>query len=262
MGIELRDGAQRRPATESVGSRPGGHRRMIVGVMVRAVRTRGFRQGVRASRRTPKIERRTRFLPESAANGWGGPYNRVIQVLPLRSSSPWLVAARPSNPTPPTIVALCSMSSADSDAYRAKRSSALVNLVGEILRRREDEFDMRNQGPGARHHRRCREGSRRPLSRHEAAVGRWDRPPGPLAVTDISFVGPTTLEGCTHLAVLDELRHNTGPHVYYSVDCVAGALGESRASSDESPPRVRDASGGRPFAALFGHPARSAETPP
>jgi predicted NBD/HSP70 family sugar kinase len=51
--------------------------------------------------------------------------------------------------------------------------------------------------------------------------------PGPLATTDISFVGPTALEGWTDLSILDELRKVTGLHVYYSVDSVAGALGES-----------------------------------
>ena len=43
----------------------------------------------------------------------------------------------------------------------------------------------------------------------------------------MSFVGPTALEGWTDLSILDELRGVTGLHVFYSVDSVAGALGES-----------------------------------
>jgi predicted NBD/HSP70 family sugar kinase len=51
--------------------------------------------------------------------------------------------------------------------------------------------------------------------------------PGPFAVTDMSFVGPTALEGWTDLSILDELHRVSGLHVFYSVDSMAGALGES-----------------------------------
>src|ERR1700739_980158 len=51
--------------------------------------------------------------------------------------------------------------------------------------------------------------------------------PGPLVKTDISFVGPTTLEGWSDLSVLDELRDATRLQVFYSVDSVAAALGET-----------------------------------
>jgi predicted NBD/HSP70 family sugar kinase len=51
--------------------------------------------------------------------------------------------------------------------------------------------------------------------------------PGPLMKTDISFLGPTALEGWTDLSVLDDLRDATRLQVFYSVDSVAGALGES-----------------------------------
>src|SRR5688500_13883310 len=43
----------------------------------------------------------------------------------------------------------------------------------------------------------------------------------------MSFVGPTVLEGWTDLSALDELRRITSMPVFYSVDSVAGALGES-----------------------------------
>jgi len=51
--------------------------------------------------------------------------------------------------------------------------------------------------------------------------------PGPLVKTDISFIGPTTLEGWSDLSVLDELRDASRLQVFYSVDSVAAALGES-----------------------------------
>src|SRR6185369_6302011 len=46
-------------------------------------------------------------------------------------------------------------------------------------------------------------------------------------VSSMSFVGPTVLEGWTDLSALDELHRITGFQVIYSVDSVAGALGES-----------------------------------
>src|SRR5262249_17190460 len=51
--------------------------------------------------------------------------------------------------------------------------------------------------------------------------------PGPLIETDISFVGPTALEGWKDLSILDELRDAARLQVFYSVDSVAGALGET-----------------------------------
>jgi predicted NBD/HSP70 family sugar kinase len=51
--------------------------------------------------------------------------------------------------------------------------------------------------------------------------------PGPLVATEVSFIGPTSLEGWSDLSVIDDLRHATGLPVFYSVDSVAGALGET-----------------------------------
>lgn len=106
-------------------------------------------------------------------------------------------------------------------------SAALVNLVGEILRRREVEV--------ATHDRRLVLATMarlvQELLARPAASGRvWGigvALPGPLVATDISFVGPTALEGWTDMAVLDELRDATRLPVFYSVDSVAGALGET-----------------------------------
>ncbi len=51
--------------------------------------------------------------------------------------------------------------------------------------------------------------------------------PGPLVATEISFVGPTVLEGWSDMRVLDDLRDAVSLPVFYSVDSVAGALGET-----------------------------------
>jgi predicted NBD/HSP70 family sugar kinase len=106
-------------------------------------------------------------------------------------------------------------------------SAALVNLVGEVLKRRDVEIDT--------HHQRqvlsvmqatVKELVGRPSSR-ERLWGIGVALPGPLMTTDISFVGPTALEGWTDLSIFDELRDTTRLHVFYSVDSVAGALGET-----------------------------------
>jgi predicted NBD/HSP70 family sugar kinase len=108
-----------------------------------------------------------------------------------------------------------------------RASAALVNLVGEIQGRRQIDVDTHDR-------RKVLEamlGLVRDLLRRPASTGRvWGvgvALPGPLVPTDISFVGPTALEGWTDLSVLDELRDATRLQVFCSVDSVAGALGES-----------------------------------
>jgi predicted NBD/HSP70 family sugar kinase len=106
-------------------------------------------------------------------------------------------------------------------------SAGLVNLVGEILERREVDIDTHDQ-------RRVlatvlaliRELRRRPAAA-ERLWGIGVALPGPLVKTDISFVGPTTLEGWSDLSVLDELRDASRLQVFYSIDSVAAALGET-----------------------------------
>lgn len=106
-------------------------------------------------------------------------------------------------------------------------SAALVNLVGEILARRE--VDVNTHDPRqvlAAMLGLVKELQRRP-SGSERLWGVGIALPGPLVKTDISFVGPTSLEGWKDLSVFDELRDITRLHVLYSVDSVAGALGET-----------------------------------
>jgi predicted NBD/HSP70 family sugar kinase len=106
-------------------------------------------------------------------------------------------------------------------------NAGLVNLVGEILERREADVDTHDQ--------------RRALATMTELIGLLKRQagksgrlwgvgvalPGPLIKTDISFVGPTALEGWTDVSVLDELRAATRLQVFYSVDSAAAALGET-----------------------------------
>jgi predicted NBD/HSP70 family sugar kinase len=106
-------------------------------------------------------------------------------------------------------------------------SAALINLVGDVLRKREVEFDARQQ-------RQALAGMLELVKDLIAGPSSGERPwgiginlPGPLVATDLSFVGPTTLEGWRDLSILDELRDLTGLPVHYSVDSVAGALGEA-----------------------------------
>jgi len=106
-------------------------------------------------------------------------------------------------------------------------SAGLVNLVGEILERREVDIDTHDQrGVLGTVIGLIRELRRRPAAA-ERLWGIGVALPGPLVKTDISFIGPTTLEGWSDLSVFDELRDASHLQVFYSVDSVAAALGET-----------------------------------
>ena len=106
-----------------------------------------------------------------------------------------------------------------------RASAALVNLVGEIRSRCEVEMDTSDR--------------RQMLAamlqlvaqlRRESTERLWGigvALPGPLGHTELSFVGPTALEGWSDLSVLDELGQVTGLPLFYRIDSVAGALGET-----------------------------------
>jgi len=108
-----------------------------------------------------------------------------------------------------------------------RASAGLVNLVGEILERREVDLDTHDPRRALA----SMIGLIRELRRRQRRSGRlWGigvALPGPLIQTEISFVGPTALEGWKDLSVLDELRDATGLQVFYSVDSAAAALGET-----------------------------------
>jgi predicted NBD/HSP70 family sugar kinase len=105
--------------------------------------------------------------------------------------------------------------------------AALVNLVGQVIHKQDVEIDTHD-----------RRGTLNvmvavvsDLASVASSTGRVRGVgvalPGPFAVSSMSFVGPTVLEGWTDLSALDELHRISGFPVIYSVDSVAGALGES-----------------------------------
>jgi predicted NBD/HSP70 family sugar kinase len=105
-------------------------------------------------------------------------------------------------------------------------SAALVNLVGDILERREVDVDTHDQ----RRVLASMLGLIRELRRPATAGRLWGvgvALPGPLVKTEISFVGPTALEGWSDLSLLDEVREQTRLQVFFSVDSAAAALGET-----------------------------------
>jgi predicted NBD/HSP70 family sugar kinase len=106
-------------------------------------------------------------------------------------------------------------------------SAALINLVGDVITKREVEFDVRKQRQVLASMLDLVKDLLASSSSNERPWGLGVALPGPLVGTDISFVGPTTLEGWRDLSILDDLRDLTGLHVNYSVDSVAGALGEA-----------------------------------
>jgi len=105
-------------------------------------------------------------------------------------------------------------------------SAALVNLAGNVVGRHEIAVDTRDQRATLA----AMLGVVKQLRRRAASGRLWGvgiALPGPLIATDISFVGPTALEGWKDLAIFDQLRKASRLQVFYSVDSVAGALGET-----------------------------------
>nr|WP_316643826.1 ROK family transcriptional regulator [uncultured Roseateles sp.] len=106
-----------------------------------------------------------------------------------------------------------------------RASAALVNLVGDVRMHIEVVVDTRDR-------KQILAGmldlvSQLRKSSRERLWGIGVALPGPLGATELSFIGPTALEGWADLSVLDELRDVTGLPLFYSVDSVAGALGET-----------------------------------
>ncbi len=104
---------------------------------------------------------------------------------------------------------------------------ALVNLVGDVLLRREIEIDVRDQRRTlAAMVALVRELAER-ASASERLWGVGVAMPGPFDVPAMSFVGPTAFEGWTDLSIFEDLEAATGLPIYYNIDSVAGAIGES-----------------------------------
>ncbi|MCV2367074.1 ROK family transcriptional regulator [Roseateles oligotrophus] len=103
--------------------------------------------------------------------------------------------------------------------------AARVNLVGDVLERTETAVDTSHRqqllAVMLAQVQQLRKGAR------ERLWGIGVSLPGPLGATDISFLGPTAMEGWADLSILDELREAVRLPLFYSVDSVAGALGET-----------------------------------
>ena len=106
-------------------------------------------------------------------------------------------------------------------------SGALVNLVGELLERENQDLDTNDPEV-------CLNAMLDMVSRLSAGLGPelpvWGigvSLPGPFGAEHLSFVGPTVFEGWHDLGPLEQLQRQSGYPVRYSTDSVAGALGES-----------------------------------
>ncbi len=106
-------------------------------------------------------------------------------------------------------------------------SGSMVNLVGRVLA--SQQLDVDTNDPH-----KCLEAMvniiQSLMSSVESEVKVWGvgvSLPGPFDSEELSFIGPTAFEGWKDLSILDQLHDKTGFHVFYSVDSVAGALGES-----------------------------------
>ena len=106
-------------------------------------------------------------------------------------------------------------------------NAGLVNLVGEILERREVDVDTHDQRRALATMIELIAVLKRQAGKSGRLWGVGVALPGPLIKTDISFVGPTVLEGWSDVSVLDELRAAVRLQVFYSVDSAAAALGET-----------------------------------
>ncbi len=108
-----------------------------------------------------------------------------------------------------------------------KISAGVVNLVGEVLARREVVNDARDRA--ATLELMVELVADLSAKSHDARTlwGVGVAMPGPFDAPNLSFVGPTAIEGWSDLSILTELEVRTGLDVFYNTDSVAAALGES-----------------------------------
>lgn len=103
-------------------------------------------------------------------------------------------------------------------------SSARVNLIGEVRDRRELSLDLRDPTTALV----------AMIKQVEALRGDGNRiwgvgvaMPGPFDAPDLSFKGPTVFEKWRGLEIFNALEDAVALPVFYNVDSVAGAVGES-----------------------------------
>ncbi|ESQ85218.1 hypothetical protein AEAC466_05770 [Asticcacaulis sp. AC466] len=106
-------------------------------------------------------------------------------------------------------------------------SAARVNLVGEMRARRDLEIDLRDPTTAL-------VAMIKQVNALRDAAGSADRiwgvgvaMPGPFDAPDLSFKGPTVFEKWRGLEIFTALEEAVGLPVFYNVDSVAGAVGES-----------------------------------
>ena len=106
-------------------------------------------------------------------------------------------------------------------------AAARVNLVGEMLDRREVSVDLRDPTTALVAMIKQVEALRGSARNPDRIWGVGVAMPGPFDAPDLSFKGPTVFEKWRGLEIFTALEDAIGLPVYYNVDSVAGAVGES-----------------------------------
>ncbi|ESQ88098.1 ROK family transcriptional regulator [Asticcacaulis benevestitus] len=106
-------------------------------------------------------------------------------------------------------------------------ASARVNLVGEMRDRREISADLRDPTTALVAMIKQVETLRLGALHPDRIWGVGVAMPGPFDAPDLAFKGPTVFEKWRGLEIFTALEDAIGLPVYYNVDSVAGAVGES-----------------------------------
>ncbi len=105
-------------------------------------------------------------------------------------------------------------------------SSILIDLHSKVLSRRAFRADVSDQGNLLKRLAAMIDRQRRQSAPDTPFWGVGVAVPGPIAKSDISFAGPTTLEGWSSYEIFEELSQRIGAPVFPAVDSVAAAVGE------------------------------------
>ncbi len=106
-------------------------------------------------------------------------------------------------------------------------SAARVNLVGEMRDRRHINVDLRDPTTALVAMIKQVEALRDNGNSAQRIWGVGVAMPGPFDAPDLSFKGPTVFEKWRGLEIFNALEEAVGLPVFYNVDSVAGAVGES-----------------------------------
>ena len=106
-------------------------------------------------------------------------------------------------------------------------ASARVNLIGQVRDRREVSVDLRDPTTALVAMIKQVEALRRDAQNPERIWGVGVAMPGPFDAPDLAFKGPTVFEKWRGLEIFNALEDAIGLPVFYNIDSVAGAVGES-----------------------------------